>query len=104
MCIRQTTASTLNDMKNMISNLPQFQEMKSKYSAQMTIANDCMAEFKYQNLEAIGLLEQVSFTFKYLCMILTSIKNMACGETPEGDEPKNLKEDLISILDDPETT
>lgn len=28
---------------------------------------------------------------------------MACGETPEGDEPKNLKEDLISILDDPET-
>ncbi|KAG1460623.1 hypothetical protein G6F55_004054 [Rhizopus delemar] len=84
----QTTASTLNDMKNMISNLPQFQEMKSKYSAQMTIANDCMAEFKYQNLEAIGLLEQ----------------NMACGETPEGDEPKNLKEDLISILDDPETS
>jgi hypothetical protein len=28
---------------------------------------------------------------------------MACGKTPEGDEVENLKEDLISILDDPET-
>ncbi|CEG67894.1 hypothetical protein RMATCC62417_04248 [Rhizopus microsporus] len=84
----QTTAATLNDMKNIISNLPQFQEMKSKYSAHMTIASDCMNEFKYQNLEVIGLIEQ----------------NMACGKTPEGDEVENLKEDLISILDDPETS
>lgn len=59
MIFRQTTAATLNDMKNIISNLPQFQEMKSKYSAHMTIASDCMNEFKYQNLEVIGLIEQV---------------------------------------------
>lgn len=26
----------------------------------MTIASDCMAEFRDQNLDAIGLLEQVS--------------------------------------------
>lgn len=54
-----TTIGNLNDMKNIISNLPQFQEMKAKYSAHMTIANDCMLDFKEQNLENIGMLEQV---------------------------------------------
>ncbi|KAG2192973.1 hypothetical protein INT46_004221 [Mucor plumbeus] len=83
-----TTAGSLNDMKNMISNLPQFQEMKTRFSAHMNIASECMQEFKNQNLEEIGLLEQ----------------DMACGETPEGEKPKNLVESLTPILDDPLTT
>ncbi|KAI8639642.1 Sec1-like protein [Parasitella parasitica] len=82
------TAVSLNDMKNMISSLPQFQEMKTRFSAHMTIAGECMEEFTNQNLEEIGLLEQ----------------EMACGETPEGEKPKNLVESLITILDDPSTT
>lgn len=83
-----TTAVSLNDMKNMISNLPQFQEMKTRFSAHMNIASECMQEFKNQNLEEIGLLEQ----------------DMACGETPEGEKPKNLVESLTPILDDPLTS
>lgn len=83
-----TTIGSLNDMKNMISNLPQYQEMKTRFSAHMNIAVDCMTEFKDQNLEIIGLLEQ----------------DMACGETPEGEKPKNLVESLIPILDDPFTS
>ncbi|RCH87073.1 vacuolar sorting protein VPS33/slp1 [Rhizopus stolonifer] len=83
-----TTAASLSDMKNMISNLPQYQEMKSRFSAHMNIASECMSEFKSQNLEEIGLLEQ----------------DMACGETPEGEKPKNLVEALTPILDDPLTS
>ncbi|KAI9254549.1 Sec1-like protein [Phascolomyces articulosus] len=83
-----TSVKSLNDMKNMIANLPQFQEMKTKFSAHMTIASDCMTEFREQTLEAIGLLEQ----------------NMACGETPDKTVPKHLVDDLLPILDDPYTT
>ncbi|KAI8367256.1 Sec1-like protein [Blakeslea trispora] len=83
-----TTAASLNDMKNIISNLPQYQEMKSRFSAHMNIASECMSEFKSQNLEEIGLLEQ----------------DMACGETPEGEKPTNLVEALVPILDDPLTS
>ncbi|KAI9474083.1 MAG: Sec1-like protein [Benjaminiella poitrasii] len=83
-----TTVATLNDMKTMISNLPQYQEMKTRFSAHMNIANECMQEFKDQNLEEIGLIEQ----------------DMACGETPDGDKPKNLVESLTPILDDPLTS
>jgi syntaxin-binding protein 1 len=54
---------SLNEMKNIISNLPQFQEMKSKYSAHMTIASDCMTQFNDQNLETLGMLEQVSMSY-----------------------------------------
>ncbi|KAI8146412.1 Sec1-like protein [Fennellomyces sp. T-0311] len=79
---------SLNDMKHMIANLPQFQEMKTKFSAHMTIASDCMSEFREQNLDAIGLLEQ----------------NMACGETPDKTAPKHVVDELVSILDDPYTS
>ncbi|KAI7892453.1 Sec1-like protein [Mucor mucedo] len=83
-----TTAVSLNDMKNMIGNLPQYQEMKTRFSAHMNIAAACMTEFKDQNLETIGLLEQ----------------DMACGETPDGEQPTNLVESLLPILDDPFTS
>ncbi|KAJ2961915.1 hypothetical protein NQZ79_g2914 [Umbelopsis isabellina] len=76
---------SLNDMKEMMANLPQFQEMKSKYSAHMTIAAACMAEFNNHNLETIGMIQQ----------------NLACGETPEGESIKNIADDMLPILDDP---
>ncbi|KAI7882486.1 Sec1-like protein [Lichtheimia hyalospora FSU 10163] len=84
----QASVKSLHDMKNMIANLPQYQEMKTKFSAHMTIASDCMAEFRDQNLDAIGLLEQ----------------NMACGETPEHQVPKQIVDELLPILDDPYTS
>ncbi|KAI9303791.1 Sec1-like protein [Cunninghamella echinulata] len=84
----QSTVRSLTDMKQVIANLPQFQEMKTKFSAHMTIASDCMSEFTKQNLETIGLVEQ----------------NMACGETPDGNTPKHLVDELVPILDDPYTS
>ncbi|CAO3675534.1 unnamed protein product [Umbelopsis vinacea] len=80
-----STVRSLNDMKEVMANLPQFQEMKSKYSAHMTIAADCMAEFNSHNLDAIGLIQQ----------------NLACGETPDGESIKHIDEDMLPILDDP---
>ncbi|KAM3584082.1 syntaxin binding protein 1 [Umbelopsis sp. WA50703] len=76
---------SLNDMKEMMANLPQFQEMKSKYSAHMTIAAACMTEFNNHNLETIGMIQQ----------------NLACGETPDGESIKNIADDMLPILDDP---
>ncbi|KAI8875001.1 Sec1-like protein [Backusella circina FSU 941] len=85
-----TTIGNLNDMKNIISNLPQFQEMKAKYSAHMTIANDCMLDFKEQNLENIGMIEQ----------------DMACGENCDGTplSSTNIFEKLIEFVDDADTS
>ncbi|GAB5585417.1 syntaxin binding protein 1 [Umbelopsis nana] len=83
-----STVRSLNDMKEMMANLPQFQEMKSKYSAHMTIAADCMAEFNAHNLDTIGLIQQ----------------NMACGETPDGGSVKNIDEEMLPVLDDPYTS
>ncbi|KAH8549756.1 Sec1-like protein [Umbelopsis sp. PMI_123] len=79
---------SLNDMKEVMANLPQFQEMKSKFSAHMTIAADCMNEFNTHNLDTIGLTQQ----------------NLACGETPDGDSIKHIEEEMLPVLDDPYTS
>ncbi|KAI9289574.1 Sec1-like protein [Umbelopsis sp. AD052] len=79
---------SLNDMKEVMANLPQFQEMKSKYSAHMTIAADCMNEFNGHNLDTIGLTQQ----------------NLACGETPDGGSLKHIEEEMLPVLDDPYTS
>jgi hypothetical protein len=41
-----------------MKSMPQFQEMKSKFSLHMDIANKCMNIFNELNLEQIGMLEQ----------------------------------------------
>ncbi|KAI8886747.1 Sec1-like protein [Backusella circina FSU 941] len=79
---------SLNEMKNIISNLPQFQEMKSKYSAHMTIASDCMTQFSDQKLETLGMLEQ----------------DMACGETCDSSPLTDLVDKLIEAVDDANTS
>ncbi|CAO3667744.1 unnamed protein product [Umbelopsis ramanniana] len=79
---------SLNDMKEVMANLPQFQEMKSKYSAHMTIAADCMNEFNAHNMDTIGLTQQ----------------NLACGETPDGGSLKHIEDEMLPVLDDPYTS
>ena len=79
--------ASLNDMKDILADLPKFQEMKTKYSVHIGIAQECMNVFEQQNLVTLGMVEQ----------------DMACRQNPEGEPPKTVLEDLIPILDDNQT-
>ncbi|KAI9313586.1 Sec1-like protein [Dichotomocladium elegans] len=78
-------AKSLKDMKDMLSNLPQFQDMKAKYSAHLSIAQECLSIFEKRKLNSLGNLEQ----------------NIATGETPDGEMPKTIVLDMVPLLDDP---
>ncbi|KAI8059633.1 Sec1-like protein [Gongronella butleri] len=80
----KATARSLNDMKEMLTNLPHFQEMKAKYSAHLSIAQECMSYFEKSKLNSVGNLEQ----------------NIATGETPDGEVPKTIVLDMVPLLDD----
>ncbi|CAO3622659.1 unnamed protein product [Cunninghamella blakesleeana] len=79
------TAKSLKDMKEMLTNLPQFQDLKAKYSAHLSIAQECMSCFEKHKLSSIGNLEQ----------------NISTGETPDGELPKTIVLDMVPLLDDP---
>ncbi|KAI8339302.1 Sec1-like protein [Blakeslea trispora] len=79
------SAKSLKEMKEMLTNLPQFQDMKAKYSAHLSIAQECMSFFERHKLNSVGNLEQ----------------NMATGETADGEVPKTIVLDMVPLLDDP---
>ncbi|KAI8066984.1 Sec1-like protein [Gilbertella persicaria] len=79
------SAKSLKEMKDMLTNLPQFQDMKAKYSAHLSIAQECMSFFERHKLNSVGNLEQ----------------NMATGETADGETPKTIVLDMVPLLDDP---
>ncbi|ORE11479.1 Sec1-like protein [Rhizopus microsporus var. microsporus] len=81
----KTTAKSLKEMKDKLTNLPQYQDMKSKYSAHLSIAQECMSYFERHKLNSVGNLEQ----------------NMATGETADGEIPKTIVLDMVPLLDDP---
>ena len=89
-------------MKDMLANLPQFQEQREKVSACMvyqsdggadtvspqfslhlTMAQECMDIFERAKLPAIATVEQ----------------NCATGLTAEGKTPKHLVEEMVPLLD-----
>lgn len=55
----KNSAKSLKDMKEMLTNLPQFQDLKAKYSAHLSIAQECMSFFERHKLNSVGNLEQV---------------------------------------------
>ncbi|KAI7851749.1 Sec1-like protein [Circinella umbellata] len=79
------SAKSLKDMKEMLGNLPQFQDMKAKYSTHLSIAQECLSIFEKHKLNSVGNLEQ----------------NIATGETPDGETPKTIVLDMVPLLDDP---
>jgi len=79
-------ADSLKQMTEFIKQMPEQQEMASKFSLHITLAHECMKAFKANKLEAIGMLEQ----------------DMATGEDPEGKPAKNPVSRLPSFLHDPE--
>ncbi|KAK2463590.1 hypothetical protein APHAL10511_004341 [Amanita phalloides] len=76
-------AANLNDMKEMLANLPQYQEQREKFSLHLNMAQDCMAIFERDKLPVIGNVEQCCAT----------------GLTAEGKVPKSLVEEMVPLLD-----
>ncbi|KAK7685678.1 hypothetical protein QCA50_011022 [Cerrena zonata] len=76
-------AASLNDMKDMLANLPQYQEQREKFSLHLTMAQQCMDTFERDRLTEIATVEQ----------------NCSTGLTPEGKTPKTLVEQMVPLLD-----
>ncbi|CAL1714155.1 unnamed protein product [Somion occarium] len=76
-------AASLNDMKDMLANLPQYQEQREKFSLHLNMAQECMDTFERDRLTDVATVEQ----------------NCATGLTPEGKTPKTLVEQMVPLLD-----
>ena len=57
--INREKATSLNDMRDMLATLPQFQEMRDQFSLHLNLAEKCMEIFEEKKLLEVGLLEQV---------------------------------------------
>jgi syntaxin-binding protein 1 len=79
-----SNASTLNNIKDMIAGLPQFQQGKELYSLHLNMAQECMNVFSQCKLPDVASVEQ----------------SMATGVDEDYKKPKNLTNQLIRLLDD----
>lgn len=79
---------TLNNIKDMLAGMPQFQEMKEAYSLHITMAQDCMNAFQAQKLPEFTPLEQT----------------LATGLDEDFKKPKNVLQELVPFLDDEAVT
>ena len=59
MLMNREKATSLNDMRDMLATLPQFQEMRDQFSLHLNLAEKCMEIFEEKKLLEVGLLEQV---------------------------------------------
>lgn len=59
---RSQGPADLDQMRDIIATLPQFQEQRSKFSVHMNMAQQCMQIFEKRKLPTVGNVEQVSFT------------------------------------------
>lgn len=78
--------NSLQELKDTLSSVPQFQELKSKFSVHINMSQECMMLFEKCKLAKLAGVEQ----------------DLATGETAEGDTPKNIEVNMIPLLDDPQ--
>ncbi|KAF8208513.1 Sec1-like protein [Mycena galopus ATCC 62051] len=76
-------AASLNDMKEMLASLPQYQEQREKFSLHLNMAQECMALFEKDKLPLVANIEQ----------------DCATGLTSDGKTPKSLVQDMVPLLD-----
>ncbi|KAI0923481.1 hypothetical protein AcW1_006426 [Taiwanofungus camphoratus] len=76
-------AANLSDMKDMLANLPQYQDQREKFSLHLNMAQECMGIFEHNKLANVATIEQ----------------NCATGLTAEGKTPKTLVEEMVPLLD-----
>eukprot|EP00835_Amoeboradix_gromovi_P005630 NODE_549_length_6847_cov_0.284084.p1 type:complete len:562 gc:universal NODE_549_length_6847_cov_0.284084:5032-3347(-) len=80
------TEVNINDLKRVLQDLPQYQDLKDKYAVHLTLAQDCMEYFNKRRFSEIAPLEQ----------------NLATGESSNGDSLKNIIADIVEVLDAPD--
>ncbi|KAF8493208.1 Sec1-like protein [Russula emetica] len=76
-------AATLNDMKDMLASLPQYQEQREKFSLHLSMAQECMDIFERDRLPVVATVEQ----------------DCSTGVTAQGKTPKTLVEEMVPLLD-----
>ncbi|RSH93130.1 vacuolar sorting protein VPS33/slp1 [Saitozyma podzolica] len=74
----------VNDLKDMLASLPQFQKEREQYSLHLDMAQECMSLFEKKHLNMVANVEQCCAT----------------GFTSEGKTPKTLVEEMVPLLDD----
>jgi syntaxin-binding protein 1 len=77
-------ATSLNAIKDMLAGLPQFQELKEKYSLHLSMAQECMNIFQHHKLPDVASVEQ----------------SLATGLDEDYRKPKNLADQIVRLLDD----
>ncbi|TFK26209.1 ras opposite [Coprinopsis marcescibilis] len=81
-------AANLNDMREMLANLPQYQEQREKFSLHLNMAQECMSKFEKDMLPPIANVEQCCST----------------GLNSQGKTPKGLVEEMVPLLDSREVS
>ncbi|KAI0339658.1 Sec1-like protein [Trametopsis cervina] len=76
-------AVNLDAMKDLLANLPQYQEQREKFSLHLNMAEGCMNIFDAKKLANVAMVEQ----------------NCATGLTASGSTPKTLVEEMVPLLD-----
>ncbi|KAH6574720.1 hypothetical protein BASA60_005365 [Batrachochytrium salamandrivorans] len=79
---------SIKQMKDTLSSLPQFQEMKGKFAIHINICQECKSLFEKRRLDQAATAEQ----------------DLATGETPDGRPPKNTMLNLAPVLDNKHAT
>ncbi|WWC73866.1 uncharacterized protein I206_107838 [Kwoniella pini CBS 10737] len=74
----------VNDLKDMLASLPQFQTQREQFSLHLEMAQECMSLFEKKKLSLVANVEQCCAT----------------GYTSEGKTPKTLVEEMVPLLDD----
>lgn len=78
--------TNLNDIKDMLAGMPQFQEMKQAYSLHLTMAQEAMDIFQKYKLADIASVEQT----------------LATGLDEDYKKPKNILDEVVRLLDNPD--
>ncbi|KAJ3300467.1 vacuolar sorting protein VPS33/slp1 [Borealophlyctis nickersoniae] len=82
---RNTSLDKINQLKDAVNAMPQYQEMKAKYALHTAIVHEAFQIYQKRRLEKLGALEQ----------------DIATGETAEGRTPRLSTSDVLSLINDP---
>ena len=80
--------SSLNNIKDMLAGLPQYQEGKEQFSLHLNMASDAMALFQKRKLGEIASVEQ----------------SLATGLDEDYKKPKNVADQVVRLLDEDDIT
>lgn len=80
--------SSLNNIKDMLAGLPQYQEGKEAFSLHLNMASDAMNVFQKRRLGEIASVEQ----------------SLATGLDEDYKKPKNVADQVVRLLDEEDVT